>query len=51
MDEKGIETGYRSRSMARYKHFDSNQTKMIPLSYHDQIVEGTFEYALNEIVE
>jgi transposase len=28
-----------------------NQTKVIPLSYADQIVEGTFEYALNEIVE
>jgi len=24
---------------------------MIPLSYADQIVEGSFEYALNEIVE
>lgn len=37
--------------MARYKHYDLNQTKMIPLSYADQIVEGSFEYALNEIVE
>jgi hypothetical protein len=24
---------------------------MIPLSYADQIVEGSFEHALNEIVE
>ena len=24
---------------------------MIPLSYADQVVEGSFEYALNEIVE
>ena len=37
--------------MARYKHYDLNQSKMIPLSYADQIVEGSFEYALNEIVE
>jgi transposase len=37
--------------MARYKPYDLNQTKMIPLSYADQIVEGSFEYALNEIVE
>ena len=37
--------------MARYKHYDLNQTKMIPLSYADQIVEGSFEHALNEIVE
>jgi transposase len=37
--------------MARYKAYDLNQTKMIPLSYADQIVEGSFEHALNEIVE
>jgi hypothetical protein len=37
--------------MARYKPYDLNQTKMIPLSYADQIIEGSFEYALNEIVE
>lgn len=37
--------------MARYKPYDLNQTKMIPLSYADQVVEGTFEHALNEIVE
>jgi transposase len=37
--------------MARYKHYDLNQTKMIPLSYADQVLEGSFEFALNEIVE
>ena len=37
--------------MARYKLCDLNQTKMIPLSYADQIIEGSFEFALNEIVE
>lgn len=37
--------------MARYKPYDLNQLKMIPLCYADQIVEGSFEHALNEIVE
>jgi len=37
--------------MARYETYDLNQTKMIPLSYADQIVEGSFEHALGEIVE
>ena len=37
--------------MARYKTYDLNQTKMIPLSYADQIVRGSFEHALSEIVE
>jgi transposase len=37
--------------MAKYRPYDLNQAKMIPLSYADQIVEGSFEHALNEIVE
>lgn len=37
--------------MARYKAYNLNQSKMIPLTYADQIVEGSFEYALGEIVE
>ncbi|MGC4064860.1 MAG: transposase [Polyangiaceae bacterium] len=37
--------------MARYKAYDLNQTMTIPLSYADQIIEGSFEYALNEVVE
>ena len=37
--------------MARYKDYDLNQAKMIPISYADQVVEGSFEHALNEIVE
>ena len=37
--------------MARYKAYDLNQAKMIPLTYADQVVEGSFEYALNELVE
>ncbi|MGH3054816.1 MAG: transposase, partial [Gaiellaceae bacterium] len=37
--------------MARYKPYNLKQDKMIPLSYADQIVPGSFEHALNEIVE
>lgn len=37
--------------MPKFKPYDLNQSKMIPLSYADQIVEGSFEHALNEIVE
>ena len=37
--------------MARYKSYDLNQTKMIPLCYADQILPGSFEHALGEIVE
>jgi transposase len=37
--------------MARYKAYDLNQAKMIPISYSDQIVLGSFEHALSEIVE
>jgi transposase len=37
--------------MARYKAYDLNQAKLIPISYSDQVVEGSFEHALNEIVE
>jgi transposase len=37
--------------MARYVPYDLNQTTTIRLSYADQIIEGSFEHALNEIVE
>ena len=37
--------------MAKYKPYDLNQTRVISLSYADQVVEGSFEFALNEIVE
>jgi hypothetical protein len=40
-----------AEAMARCKAYDLNQAKMIPLSYADQIVEGSFEHALNEVVE
>ena len=37
--------------MARYKPYDLQQGKMIALSYADQVMPGSFEYALDEIVE
>ncbi|MDN2661462.1 hypothetical protein OW491_16745 [Neptunomonas sp. CHC150] len=37
--------------MARFKHYDYEQTKMIPLRYADQIQPGTFEYTLSHVVD
>jgi len=37
--------------MARYKPYDVNQVTLVPVSFPDQIVPGSFEYALNEIVD
>jgi transposase len=37
--------------MARYKPYDVNQVTLIPVSFPHQILPGSFEYALNEIVD
>jgi len=37
--------------MARYKPYDLRQDKLIQVRYADQIVAGSFEYALDRIVE
>ena len=37
--------------MARYKHYDYDQTKMLPVSYERQILPGTFEHTLNELID
>jgi hypothetical protein len=37
--------------MARYKPYNQKQDRWIPLSYADQLVPGSFEYALDDIVE
>src|SRR5690242_6956348 len=37
--------------MARYKSYDLKQAKLIPVSYADQVLPGTFEYALDNLVE
>jgi transposase len=37
--------------MARYKSYDLKQITLLPVSFQDQIIPGSFEYALNEIVD
>jgi hypothetical protein len=37
--------------MARYKPYDLKQVTLVPVSFKDQILPGSFEYALNEIIE
>ena len=37
--------------MARYQPYDLRQAKLIAVFYADQILPGTFEYALSELVE
>lgn len=37
--------------MARYKHYDDAQTKMLPISFDRQILAGTFEHTLSYLVD
>lgn len=37
--------------MARYKDYDINQSKLIPVVFADQITRGSFEYAINLLVD
>jgi len=37
--------------MARYKHYDYNQHKLIPIAFAEQILPGTFEYTLNYLID
>ena len=37
--------------MARYKPYDLDQDKFIPVSYRDQILPGTFEHTLCEVID
>jgi len=37
--------------MAKYKHYDYRQTKMLPVSFDRQILPGTFEHTLNELID
>lgn len=37
--------------MARYKDYDYSQSKLIPISFRDQILPGTFEYTLNYLID
>jgi transposase len=37
--------------MARYKPYSYEQTKLIPISYDLQILPGTFEHTLSEVID
>ena len=37
--------------MARYKEYSYDQGKLIPVYFRDQILPGTFEYALNNLID
>ena len=37
--------------MARYKHYDYGQMKMVPVSFERQILPGTFEYTLDKLID
>ncbi len=37
--------------MAKYKHYSYDQSKLIPIRYSEQIIPGTFEFALSNIVD
>lgn len=37
--------------MARYKHYDYAQTKLLPVSFARQLLPGTFEYTLNSLID
>jgi hypothetical protein len=37
--------------MARYKSYNYNQGKFIPISFDKQILPGTFEYTLNYLID
>ena len=37
--------------MARYKQSDKEQSILIPLNFSDQLLPGTIEYAINDIID
>ncbi len=37
--------------MARYKDYNYDQMKMIPVSYQQQILPGSFEYSLSYLID
>ena len=37
--------------MAKYKHYDYGQAKMLPVRFEEQILPGTFEYTLNRLID
>ena len=37
--------------MARYKDYNYDQAKLLPISFSRQILPGTFEYSLNHLID
>ena len=37
--------------MPRFKDYNYDQTKMLPVSFEQQIIPGTFEYSLLYLIE
>ncbi len=37
--------------MARYKHLEYSQITLVPVDFREQILPGTFEYALTELID
>ena len=37
--------------MARYKHYDYGQTRLVAIHYAKQILPGTFEFSVNELID
>jgi len=37
--------------MARFKHYDYGQTKLLPINYERQILPGTFEHTLSFLID
>ena len=37
--------------MARYKDYNLDQMKMIPVSFEQQILPGSFEYSLSYLID
>lgn len=37
--------------MARYKDYSYDQQKLLPVRYSEQILPGTFEFALNDVID
>jgi len=37
--------------VAKYKHYNYDQVNLIPVSFKEQILPGSFEYALNNIID
>jgi hypothetical protein len=41
----------REEAMARYKDYSYEQAKLIPMSFQQQILPGTFEYTLSHLID